>query len=126
MSSISELMAAGDPMLSPVGTEQEMGPPPPMNTTPMNAPPQHQQMQDLMAARPPPVKKKKTVTAVTPDMKDAVVVALVAFAILLPNVQTMLSSKISMMKTPTTATLLNAILIAVAFYMLKEHVVGML
>ena len=59
-------------------------------------------------------------------MKDAVAVALVTFAVLLPNVQTMLTSKIEIMKTPTNATLLNAIIIAVAFYMLKEHVVGML
>ena len=129
MSSISELMAAGDPMLSPVGTEQDMGAlPPPMNTTPMNAPsPQHEQFQQMMAPQPPPVKpKKKKMSGVTVDMKDAVAVALVAFAVLLPNVQTMLTSKIAMMKTPTTATLLNAIIIAVAFYMLKEHVVGML
>ena len=127
MSSISELMAAGDAMLSPVSAEQEMGPPPPINTTPMHAPPpQHQQMQDLMAARQPPMKKKKKMSSITPDMKDAVVVALVVFAVLMPNVQAMLSSKIHMMKTPTTATLLNAILIAVAYYMLKEHVVGML
>lgn len=127
MSSISELMAAGDPMLSPVGAEQDMGGlPPPMNTTPMNAPPpQHQQLQQMMA--PPAVKpKKKKTNSVPVDMKDAVAVALVAFAVLLPNVQTMLTSKIAMMKTPTTATLLNAIIIAVAFYMLKEHVVGML
>ena len=119
-------MAAGDPMLSPVGAEQEMAPPPPMNTTPINAPPQHQQMQDLMVPKAPPAKRNKKVTGVPADMKDAVVVALVAFLVLLPNVQTMLSSKIATMKTPTTATLLNAIIIAAAFYMLKEHVVGML
>ena len=122
-------MAAGDPMLSPVAAEQDMGPPPPINTTPTNQPPQHQQMQQLMAAEMPAAPARKaarSASKVPADMKDAVAVALVAFAVLLPNVQAMLAARLSVMRTPTNATLLNAIAIAVAFHMLKEHVVGML
>lgn len=126
--SISELMAAGDPMLSPVAPEQEMGPPPPMNTSPTQNVPQHHQLQEMMNSNDvkPPKPMKRASDALNADVKDAIVVAFVAFAVLLPNVQSLLASKLSMMQTQTSATLFNAIIIALAFYFMKEHVLDML
>ena len=135
--SLTDMMAAGDPMLTPASQDQgaPIGPPPPMNTTPEQQPPaNHQQMQQMMMQQPllpqtavtgsPP--KKKTKTELPDDVKDAFVVSMVAFLVLVPNVQSLIASKLSIMENPTAATLVNAVLIAVAFYFLKEHVVGML
>ena len=78
------------------------------------------------AAPPAPLKKKKTKSELPDDVKDAFVVSMIAFLVLVPNVQSLIRDKLSAMENPTIATLVNAILIAAGFYFLKEHVVGML
>ena len=133
--SLTSLMESGDPMLSavqnepsPLGAAAPLGPPPPMNTQPIS-PPSHQQLQAMMqpsVPTPRPRPNAATDTSMTPDLKDAFVVALVAFVVLLPNVQALLSARLGFMSHKTTATLVNAALMAVAFYFLKEHILGLL
>lgn len=138
--SLTDLMAAGDPMLTPASQDMgaPMGPPPPMNTT-REQPPDHQQLQQMMQQQPvsqllptdpaapvAPTRKRAVGSELPDDVKDAFVVAMVAFLVLVPNIQSILKDKLAFTQNATMATLVNSLLIAAAFYFLKEHVVGLL
>ena len=140
--SLTEMMAAGDPMLTPA-TQEQGAPyalPPPANTSPHAGGPgggaqDYHAMQQAMTMQDgpppgPPAPAGKAPTAyrsqVPDDVKDAAVVCMVAFLVLMPNVQTQLAARASLMENATTRTLVNAVLIALLFYFLKEHVVGVL
>ena len=131
MTDINELMASGDPMMSPIQSvgSGSMGPAPPVNTTPHNdPPPQHVMMQQMMQGQATvPEKNKKVKTDDLPaDVKDAVVVATVAFAVLMPTIQSMLLEQSPTLQNKTALTLVNACLIAGGYYLAREQLLGMM
>lgn len=127
MTEIASLMSSNDPMSTPVGG----GGPSLPQMQPEISEPNHVAMQQRM--QPPPLmadappKKKKSDGELSVDVKDAIIVAAVAFAVLMPNVQRTLTQQFSMLQSNSTAsTLTNAVLIAAGFYFLREHVTGVL
>lgn len=128
MSSLTDMMqTVSGPMHSPIAESREL--PPPVSTSGSGGIPEHERIQHVMngAADTQPRRTRNAKgVELNADVKDGIVVAAMAVIILMPNVQAMLSSKLSMMQSPTNATVINALLIAACYYMAREHVVGML
>lgn len=126
MSDIEELMASNDPMATPV---MSLGPaPPPMNTSPPpgvnNTASMHEKQIEQMSPLPSimPGKSKSSKTALTPDQKSAVVVAICTFLVLLPNIQQLLTQQLPVLTTNSTLHLVtNSILVAFVFMYMKDH-----
>ena len=128
MSEIPDLMASNDPMGTPV---MALGPPPPMNTTPDFQQPLHMQMQ------PPetepmqrPVQKAAPKTShlgLPNETKVSIVVASVAFLVLLPNVQQMLLAQLPVLANNATLhTMANSILIGVLFFYMRDNIMDLI
>lgn len=118
---LQELMASNDPMATPI---MSVGPPPAMPTHPSNDGIQQQPISPLMQPPVPlgnPNSKKKKSFMNSPELKDAFLVALIVFLVLMPSVQTTLLSHMPALEDKTLAGLASAVLAAVGYYFGKQH-----
>jgi hypothetical protein len=135
MSEISELMASNDPMATSV---MSVGPAPPVNTTPSiseaTAQIHEKQVEAFTTNNPLSAGNvsKDTVTKrklhkLNSEQREAFVVACCAFIVLLPNIQQMILQQLPVLGTNSTLlTLVNAALVGVAYFGLKEHILDVL
>lgn len=119
---LNELMASNDPMATPV---MPVGPPPAMPThpssdsvaqqpiAPMMQPPVHQ-------TQPPAQQKKKSLMQ-NSELKEAFLVALLCFIVLMPGVQRTLITQLSFMEDKTNAALVTSSLVGISFFFIREH-----
>lgn len=131
MSDIAELMASNDPMATPV---MSLGPAPPapmntslppgVNNTAVMHDKQIEQMSPLAGVFPGSTKSNSpSKTKLSPDQKAAIVVAICAFLVLLPNVQQLLTQQLPVLTTNNTLHLVtNSTLIALVFMYMKDHI----
>lgn len=135
MSEISELMASNDPMATSV---MSIGPSPPVNTTPSmsEATAQiHENQVEAFTTNNPlsagNVSKesaaKRKLHKLSSEQREAFVVACCAFVVLLPNIQQMILQQLPVLGTNSTLlTLVNAALIGLVYFGLKEHILDVL
>ena len=128
MSEMNELLASNDPMGTPIAA---IGPPPPLNTTPQGASGQnvaimHDRTVEQQLA--PPVKpQKKPQSGITQAQREAFAIACCAFIVLIPNVQQLMHANLPVLASNATLlTLVNAVLIAVLYFLLKDHVLELI
>jgi hypothetical protein len=117
---LQELMASNDPMATPI---MSVGPPPAMPTHLGNdgiQQPISPLMQPSVPLANPSSKKKKSFMS-NPELKDAFLVALIVFLILMPSVQTTLHSHMPALEDKTLSGLASAVLAAATFYFGKQH-----
>ena len=98
---LQELMASNDPMATPI---MSVGPPPAMPTHPSNDGVQQQPIFRLCNRQSPlrnPNAKKKKSFMNSPELKDAFLVALIVFLVLMPSVQTTLLSHMHALEDKT-------------------------
>ena len=118
---LQELMASNDPMATPI---MSVGPPPAMPTHPGNDSIQQQPIAPLMQSQIPMVnseKPKKKSPLSTPEAKDAFLVALLVFLVLMPGVQAALLNQIPMLEDKTMMGLASALLAGVGYFFAKQH-----
>ena len=135
MSEISELMASNDPMATSV---MSIGPSPPVNTTPSmseaTAQIHEKQLEAFTSNNPLSAgnNSKETTTKrklhkLNAEQREAFVVACCAFIVLLPNIQQMILQQLPVLGTNSTLlTLVNAALVGLVYFGLKEHVLDIL
>lgn len=118
-SELQELMASNDPMATPI---MSVGPPPAMPTHPSNDGMQQQPVSPLMQ---PPITtadtKKKVQFINSPEVKDAFLVALVVFLVLMPSVQTALINQFSLLEDKTMLGLASSSLAGAGFFFAKQY-----
>ena len=131
MSEISDLMASNDPMATSV---MSLGPSPPTNTTPSmsEATAQiHEKQVDAFTTNNPMSannmsardNSKRKLQKLSIDQREGFVVSCCAFIVILPNIQQMLLQQLPVLGSNSTLlTLVNAMLVGVLYYMLKEHI----
>lgn len=123
-SELNELMASNDPMATPV---MPIGPPPAAPTGPstdnVQQPPIAPMMQPPLTVNtqnaPPPKKKSPLQSA---EMKDAFLVALVCFVVLMPGVQRTLFTQLSFMEDKTNAALVTSALVGIGFFFARDQI----
>lgn len=134
MSEISELMASNDPMATSV---MSIGPAPPVNTTPSmsEATAQiHEKQVEAFTTNNPlsagNVSKdatKRKLHKLNSEQREAFIVACCAFIVLLPNIQQMILQQLPVLGANSTLlTLVNAALVGLAYFGLKEHILDVL
>ena len=120
-SPLSELMASNDPMATPL---MSVGPPPAMPTGPATDPHIGQPIAPMMqppVGDSPPSQKRSKQSGAGGDLRDAFIVALVCFISLMPTVQRILASQLSMMEDKTSAAVVTSCIAGIGFYVLKEY-----
>jgi len=127
ISEISDLMASNDPMGTPV---MALGPPPPVNTTPQIQGENTSQLHEQQIAmthqniEEPIVHKKSrnSHSKLTLEQRIAIVVSCCVFIILIPNVQQLLVNQFPVIVSNATLHVtVNAILVGLLFYFLKDQ-----
>ena len=123
---LSELMASNDPMATPV---MSVGPPPAMPTHPSNDGMQQQPIAPLMQPPVPmtdaPKKKPNYNPMQSPEAKDAFLVTLISFIVLMPTVQRSILTQFPVLEDRTYLGLATAVLTGFAFYYAREHLSNM-
>ena len=140
MSEISDLMASNDPMATSV---MSIGPSPPVNTTPPSrgeAPAQIHEGQVQAYTSAPPSRRaggaggaggqgtpRRKMQKLNAEQREAFVATCCAFIVLLPNIQQMLLQQVPVLGTNSTLlTLVNASLVGILFFVLREHILDVL
>lgn len=122
-------MASGDPMMTPLQEPPEL--PAPLSSSAMGSAQQQQseELRSLMQQPPrqPPARRRDATAVDVPiEVKNAFAVCLIAFVVLIPNVQQFLQQRVTLMHNPTTATVINAALVAAGYYFFQDQVVSMI
>ena len=145
MSEISDLMASNDPMATSV---MAIGPSPPVNTTPSmgEATAQIHESQVQAYTSDPPSRRaggaggmggmggmggqgtpRRKMQKLNTEQREAFVATCCAFIVLLPNIQQMLLQQVPILGTNSTLlTLVNASLVGILFFGLREHILDVL
>jgi hypothetical protein len=129
MNEMNELLASNDPMGTPIAA---IGPPPPINTTPQggsnqNVAVMHERTVEQQLAPPTTPQKKPPQSGITQAQREAFAIACCAFIVLLPNVQQLMHANLPVLASNTTLlTLVNAVLVAVLYFLLKDHVLELI
>lgn len=128
MSEISDLMASNDPMATSV---MSIGPAPPVNTTPSISEATAQIHEKQVDAFTTPAlngsNAKRKLHKLNLEQREAFVVACCAFVILLPNIQQMIVQQLPVLGANSTLfTLVNAALVGLVYFGLKEHILDVL
>lgn len=135
MSEISELMASNDPMATSV---MSIGPSPPVNTTPSmsEATAQiHEKHVEAFTTNNPlsagnvskDTATRRKLHRLNSEQREAFVVACCAFIVLLPNIQQMILQQLPVLGTNSTLlTLVNAALVGLVYFGLKEYILDVL
>jgi len=128
-------MASNDPMATSV---MSIGPSPPMNTTPSmseaTAQIHENQVESFTTNNPlsagnisKEAATKRKLYKLNSEQREAFVVACCAFVVLLPNIQQMMHQQLPVLGTNNTLlTLVNAAIIGLAYFGLKEHILNFL
>ena len=125
-------MASNDPMATSV---MSIGPSPPVNTTPSmsEATAQiHEKQVEAFTTNNPlsagnVTATKRKLHKLNSEQREAFVVACCAFIVLLPNIQQMILQQLPVLGTNSTLlTLVNAALVGLVYFGLKEHILNVL
>lgn len=128
---MNDLLASNDPMGTPIAA---IGPPPPMNTTPQGAGQQNSAMlhertleQQLPSTPIQSPKKSRASSGLSRLHREAFTIACCAFIVLIPNLQQIMLGNLPMLAgNATLLTVVNAVLIAAAYLLLKDHLLELI